>query len=416
MKRKLALLVAISLITVSLTSCSETASKKAEESSNVTTLVESLVTETTQEVLEEIDTDIELLVFEGNEAETINSFGSLQDADLLGYCEDAVYRDLVLALDSEDYFVESVQASYMSQEYIEELTYNSMENVYFGYTLSELAEVYDEGTAYVFTVDENGETITEEYLGYDDSFERMMTNVAIGSGVILLCITISCVTAPGAPAISMILAGAAETGTTFALSSATIAGVSTTLIEGFQTGNWSEALDSGLLSASEGLKLGAMIGSVAGGVSTYNALSYMTNAGLSLNEAATIQRATGYPAEVIANIRSVEEAQVYMNEPVRQIMVNGRTALIPDIPNYIDDMGRTNLERMAQGLAPIDEFGYSMELHHIGQNNDGPLILLTRAQHDSGVLHINEYSGVDHGASWNNLRQNIYRTLAAELE
>lgn len=56
-------------------------------------------------------------------------------------------------LDSSDYFVENVQAVYISQEYLDELAFNSQENVYFGYTLSELNAQF-QGEKYIFTLGE----------------------------------------------------------------------------------------------------------------------------------------------------------------------------------------------------------------------------------------------------------------------
>lgn len=46
-------------------------------------------------------------------------------------------------------------------------------------------------------------------------------------------------------------------------------------------------------------------------------------------------------------------------------------------PNRRDDSGLTNVERMKQGNAPIGEDGRPVEIHHIGQKNDGPLVEVT---------------------------------------
>ena len=54
-------------------------------------------------------------------------FTGMSDASLPRYLEDTVYTSLVSGLDSDKYFVESVQAVYVSQEYLQELAYNSME-------------------------------------------------------------------------------------------------------------------------------------------------------------------------------------------------------------------------------------------------------------------------------------------------
>ena len=70
--------------------------------------------------------------------ESAPEFRRMGDAALLPYLENSLYEQLVSDLDSSDYFVENVQAVYISQEYLDELAFNSQENVYFGYTLSEL--------------------------------------------------------------------------------------------------------------------------------------------------------------------------------------------------------------------------------------------------------------------------------------
>lgn len=45
-----------------------------------------------------------------------------------------------------------------------------------------------------------------------------------------------------------------------------------------------------------------------------------------------------------------------------------------------DEYGRTNLERMELGLPALDQFGNNMELHHIDQEDENMLALLTRKQ------------------------------------
>ena len=138
-------------------------------------------------------------------------FSGMNDPNLLRYTEDIIYQNLVTSLDSEEYFVENVSAIYISQEYIDELAYNSQENIYFGYTLQELSEQF-QGKKYVFTLGDDGTTIVTEFENYDDTYDRALKNVSIGTGVILVCVTVSVVTAgAGAPAISMIFAASAKT-------------------------------------------------------------------------------------------------------------------------------------------------------------------------------------------------------------
>ena len=131
-------------------------------------------------------------------------FQGLNDPALLPYLEDTLYQELVSALDSEDYFVENVSAIYISQEYLDELAYNSQANIFFGYTLDELDAQF-QGEKYVFTLGDHDETVVQPFEAYDDTMNRIIRNVAVGTGVILICVTVSVVTAgAGAPAVSMI--------------------------------------------------------------------------------------------------------------------------------------------------------------------------------------------------------------------
>lgn len=194
------------------------------------------------------------------------NFAMLSDPSLLQYVEDNIYSDLVARFDSEDYIVESVNAVYVSEEYLEEVAYNSKSNVYFGYTLEELDAQF-QGTRYIFSLGENGETVVEEFAEYDDTYDRVIRNVAIGTGVILVCVTVSVVSGGvGAPAaVSMIFASAAKTGTIYALSSGTISAVAAGTITGIQTGDFEEAKKAAALAGSEGFKWGAITGVITGG-------------------------------------------------------------------------------------------------------------------------------------------------------
>ncbi|MFD1955299.1 HNH/ENDO VII family nuclease [Paenibacillus thailandensis] len=99
----------------------------------------------------------------------------------------------------------------------------------------------------------------------------------------------------------------------------------------------------------------------------------------------------------------LEEKQLYDQAGLEMKEVNGRDVLVrSDIdPNLTDARGRTNMERMEQGLAPIDESGQGIELHHIRQNPDGPLAELTSAEHEGNfkLLHpdLENPSEIDRG-------------------
>ena len=262
MKRTIALLLAVLML---LTGCtqqpvqnqetnpSELASSEVS-STPATDGSESNQSNTEEEIVFEEDAPVE--------------FASLSDPDLLQYVEDNIYTDLTARFNSDDYIIESVNAVYVSEEYLEEVAYNSQSNIYFGYTLEELDAQF-QGTRYIFSLGENGETGVEELAGYADTYDRVLKKVAIGAGVILVCVTVSVVSGGvGAPAaVSMIFASAAKTGTIYALSSGTISAVAAGTITGIQTGDFEEAKKAAALAGSESFKWGAITGVITGGVS-----------------------------------------------------------------------------------------------------------------------------------------------------
>lgn len=352
--------------------------------------------------------------------EEMPDFSGLDDTSLLSYMEDKVYTELVAGLNNEGYFIENVQAIYISKEYLDELSYNSQENIFFGYKLSELDECFA-GTRYVFALDENGQTTVKEFEKYDDTYERVLKNVAIGAGVILLCVTVSAVTGGlGAPAVSMIFAASAKTAATMALSSGVISGVSAGVVTGIKTGDFDEAVKSAALAGSESFKWGAVTGAITGGVGEAVALKGATLNGLTMNEAAAIQKESKYPLDVIKQFSSREQYEICKSAGLSPQMVNGNIALIRKIdPNLIDDMGRTNLQRMQQGLAAIDSNGASFELHHIGQHADSTLAMLTKAEHMQGgnnkIWHVFGEATEVHGPgnTWDIQRQEFWKHLAS---
>lgn len=257
MKRVIALLLAVLMM---LTGCTQQTAQNPtlDPSTSVEMETSSAPTSETEQTVEE-----DAPVF----AEDVQpNFTTLSDPSLLQYVEDNIYSDLVAQFDSEDYIVESVNAVYVSEEYLEEVAYNSKSNVYFGYTLEELDAQF-QGTRYIFSLGENGETVIEEFAGYDDTYDRVIKNVAIGTGVILVCVTVSVVSGGvGAPAaVSMIFASAAKTGTVYALSSGTISAVAAGTITGIQTGDFEEAKKAAALAGSESFKWGAITGVITGG-------------------------------------------------------------------------------------------------------------------------------------------------------
>lgn len=315
--------------------------------------------------------------------ESAPEFRRMGDAALLPYLENSLYEQLVSDLDSSDYFVENVQAVYISQEYLDELAFNSQENVYFGYTLSELNAQF-QGEKYIFTLGENNETVAVPWTDYDDAYDRVIRNVAIGTGVILVCVTVSVVSAGvGAPAVSMIFAMAAKDSAVRGLLGAAKSGVPAFIATAVRTGDLQQAAREAALAGSEDFKWGAIVGSISGGAKEAIGLKGAMLNGLSMNEAAQIQRESGYPLDVIKGFRTMEQYEVCQKAGLIPKMVNGKMALIRQIDlDFVDEMGRTNLMRMQQGLAALDPAtGEEYQLYYIIEKRESTIAILTKTEY-----------------------------------
>lgn len=395
--------IAIVLICVlTISGCASVSNENSPEASNRSTSTDkkessesdldenSITAEESDSLQPEIDSEANLNNEEAElkrRKEAAESYQSLNNPELLRYVEDTVYTDLVADLDSSEYFVENVEAIYISKEYIEELEYNSKENIFFGYTLSELDEQF-QGTRYIFTLGEDGTTTVVPFEEYDDTYDKVIKNVAIGTGVILVCVTVSVATGGAAPAVSMIFAASAKTGTAYALSSGVFSGVASAVVTGMQTKDFDAAIKAGMLNGSEAFKWGAVSGALAGGAGEAVALHGATLNGLTMNEAAVIQRESKYPLDVIKEFSSMDQYKICKDAGLKSRMIDGKTALVRNIDlTKVDEMGRTNLQRMMEGLSPLDSTGVPYELHHIGQKADSTLAILTKAEHRLGENH-----------------------------
>ncbi len=345
-------------------------------------------------------------------------YNSLDDAFLLAYIEDLIYTETITSLNSEEYFVEDVNAVYISKEYLEEVAYNSQSNIYFGYTLDELDSLF-QGTRYIFTLDEKGKTTVQELQEIEDvTTETILKNVAIGTGVILVCVTVSVVSAGiGAPAVSMIFAVSATTAETMAISSIVFGGISAGIVRGIQTGDFNEAVEAASLAGSEGFKWGAISGAVLGGTSEAFFLKRATESGLKMNEAAIIQKDSKWSLDAIKSIHSIEEYNIYRDASLTPTKLsNGEFVFLRQIDwTLIDADGRTNVQRVDANLAPIDATGKPFELHHIGQRADSPLAILSWDEHHSSenhsVLHYAEQGKDISNTVWNKQKQEIWKSV-----
>ena len=270
------------------------------------------------------------------------SFTGLDDPQLLQYVEDVVYSELATQFASEDYIIENVKATYVSKEYLEELSYNSQANIFFGYTLAELDAQF-QGTRYVFTLSENGETVVQPFEAYDVTYEKVLKNVAIGTGVILVCVTVSVVAGGvGLAPVSMVFAASAKTATTFALSSGMIGGVSAGVIEGIRTKDFDAALKAAVLGGSEGFKWGAISGALVGGVTELSAIHRAYNAVEGATEYAkgSVEIAEDLPRWRQAELRALNakggyEQLSYLNG--KQVPFGTQGATRPDIVQVVGD-------------------------------------------------------------------------------
>ena len=407
------------------------------------------------------------------DSERIESgYVNLNDPQLLEDVENSIYEEITEQLEDQEYYVENVSAVFISKEYIQELAYNSEMNVYFGYSLEEIEEEF-KGEKYVFTLGDNGETIVTAFEDYDDTYDRVIRNVLIGSGVILICVTVSAVTAgASAPAVSMIFAASAKSGTIFATSSGALSGVAVGIVTGIKTNDMEQALKAGALAGSEGFKWGAITGAVTGGATSLMTLKVASGGGLTMDEAAIIIKESKvsaqfvkqihsieeyekikelcrgwgwtvkqfsdfcikskYPVQIVELFHNAEEAAIYTDQASLVVgQVGEKAALIRNIDltyqsTLADGRVLTNLERMKEGYAALDPLtGTPYELHHIGQSIDSPLAILTKAEHTSSpnysILHntnIANGKGVHSLLSapdWAKQKAQFWKELAAQL-
>lgn len=319
-----------------------------------------------------------------NDNEIITKFKTLDNPELLQYVEDVVYSDLSVKLKSEDYVIDAISTTYLSQEYVEELKYNSKENTYFGYTLSELNKQFT-GTKYVFTLGEDGKTTVKEFEKYDDTYERIISNVAIGTGVILTCVTISVVTGGlGFPAVSAVFAAAASTGADFALSSTIISGTAAAVVTGIKTKDMNQAIKSAIVEGSEGFKWGAIAGAVTGGFG-----QIVSNAKTAKQVANAIPSARDSEVLALKKFKGTEQMS-FLNGKEVPYGTSGATR-----PDIVRKIGKNKLEAIEvknygltsdinlNNLCKILKKQVSDRIKHMPKNTKQRIVLVTKGRNYS---------------------------------
>lgn len=109
--------------------------------------------------------------------------------------------------------------------------------------------------------------------------------------------------------------------------------------------------------------------------------------GLTDEEKEKIKKETGWSDEIIDNIKNMKQYEILKNAGLIQVEINGRKCLIKENIDldYTDEDGVSNRDRIARGLAPLDsKTGKPLELHHLGQKADSPLVELTEEEHRTG--------------------------------
>lgn len=287
------------------------------------------------------------------------SFSTLNDPELMQYIEDSVYSQLSLDLGSEDYSIKAVNTAYLSQEYVDEMIANSRENTYFGYTASELNQQFGD-KKYVFTLGDDGKTTVKEFEPYDDTMDKIITNVAIGTGVILVCVVVAVVTyGASVPAtVSAIFASAAKTGTAMALSSGVISGATAGIVTGMETGDFEQSMKAAALSGSESFKWGAITGVVTGG----------------LSKAISVTKSIPTPQqseEMVANLYKGTSQVSYLN---------GK-----EVPQFTAGATRPDVIRMTKkGLEAIEVKNYNL----LSKNNVSSLCSELKRQVSNRVVNL----------------------------
>lgn len=97
---------------------------------------------------------------------------------------------------------------------------------------------------------------------------------------------------------------------------------------------------------------------------------------------------TGWSQEIVDKIENYEQFEIYSNANLTEATINGKKCLIKKIDmEYIDEKtGLTNRELMEKGRSPYDsKTGEKIELHHMGQDANGPFAELNEnSEHGNG--------------------------------
>ncbi|MEG1331840.1 MAG: HNH/ENDO VII family nuclease, partial [Eubacterium sp.] len=115
--------------------------------------------------------------------------------------------------------------------------------------------------------------------------------------------------------------------------------------------------------------------------------------GLTDKEKEKLKDKTGWSNEIIGEINSTKEAEIYQKANLQEVEIDGRKCLVKKDVNMEqkDEFGKTNKERMKNGQPALTKNYETIELHHIGQKSDSFLAELTKEEHrgvgNDTILH-----------------------------
>lgn len=116
-------------------------------------------------------------------------------------------------------------------------------------------------------------------------------------------------------------------------------------------------------------------------------VSEIKSESLTEEEKAKIKEENRWTDEIIDNIKNIKQCEILKNSGLVEVEINGRKCLIKENIDldYTDEDGISNRDRIARGLAPFDsKTGKPIELHHLGQKAESPIVELTEEEHRTG--------------------------------
>ena len=166
--------------------------------------------------------------------------------------------------------------------------------------------------------------------------------------------------------------------------------------------DWKNVIKDVAFDTAEGAAMGIL--SYAVGETVTDIIDMKNYEGdLNWKERIQIKLETGWDNRIIKYIKTMEEYGVYKDANLHQEIINNRLCLCKDIDwDYVDPKtGMTNRQRVEHivpktgrpaPLSPIDsKTGEKIELHHMGQSVDAPLVeLAENSEHGDGndsILH-----------------------------